>query len=131
MLPQLRAVHLVGPNQGTGDAQAYRARLAGQSAPVYPRPNDERPQCVRRRERLLNVLDQRTAGKIITEGSAVDVPLSGTGGQVHAGDARLASSETVPTKFGLCDCHSLLIPSLGRAAWAAVRCADDPDRRTL
>ncbi len=107
LFPQFLPVPLIGFEQRPSDAQAQRTRLAGQPTPVHPCPYIERSERVRSRESLLNVLDQRTPRKIITESPTVDVPLSGTGGEVDPGDSRLAAPKSLPTKFRLFDSHYL------------------------
>ena len=97
--PELGAVHPVGLDQRPGDRHAHRAGLAGLAAAVHVRLHVEGAQGVGGGERLLDVLDQRRTGEVVTQRAAVDVPLAGAGGEVDAGDAGLAAAHGLPAEL--------------------------------
>ena len=78
--------------QGPSDAEAKRAGLSRQSSAVHTRAHVKGSQRVRCREAVLDVLNQRAPWEIITQGPAIDVPLTGARREIDSGDAGLTSS---------------------------------------
>src|SRR5690606_27528154 len=98
--PALGAVLLVRVHQGPGNGQAERTGLAGLPAAIHMRLHIERPARVGGREGLLDVLHQRRAREVVSEGAAVHVPLAGAGREIDAGHAGLAAAHGLPPELG-------------------------------
>src|SRR5690606_30126881 len=96
---QLGAVLLVGLAQRASDRVPHRTGLAGHAAAAHVRLDIEGAERVGRGERLLDVLHQRRAREVVTQGAAVDIPLPGAGNQVDPGDAGLAAANGLPAKL--------------------------------
>src|SRR5881398_2274737 len=99
LLPQLLAVLLVRQAQRARDREPQRSRLPRHTPAPAQRPHVERAQCVRGRERLLDVRHQRRPGEVVPQRAPVDVPLPRAGRQIHARYAYFAAPHRVPAQL--------------------------------
>src|SRR5690242_11878177 len=90
---QLAAVGLVDLHEGAGDSETQCTGLARLATAVHVRLHVVLSESVRRRERLLDCRDERGPREVVTERTAVDVPLAAAGSEVHAADRFLATAD--------------------------------------
>src|ERR1700722_14181005 len=87
-----RAALGVDQDQRPGDAQAQRARLAGDAAAADPGDHVELILGAQGDERLVDELLVHLVREVLVERAVVDLPLAGAGGDAHARDGLLAPS---------------------------------------